>query len=33
MMQTENELDKAQEDLTTANTNLEEKEKKVQEVG
>lgn len=33
MMQTENDLDKAQEDLAVANTNLEEKEKKVQEVG
>lgn len=32
MMQTENDLDKAQEDLAVANTNLEDKEKKVQEV-
>jgi hypothetical protein len=32
MMQTENDLDKAQEDLSAANTQLEEKEKKVQEV-
>uniref|UniRef100_F1KVZ5 Tropomyosin n=1 Tax=Ascaris suum TaxID=6253 RepID=F1KVZ5_ASCSU len=31
MMQTENDLDKAQEDLSVANSNLEEKEKKVQE--
>jgi predicted nucleic acid-binding Zn-ribbon protein len=29
----ENELDKAQEDLSAANQLLEEKEKKVQEVG
>ena len=32
MMQTENDLDKAQEDLATATSQLEEKEKKVQEV-
>ena len=32
MMQTENDLDKAQEDLSTANNSLEEKDKKVQEV-
>lgn len=32
MMQTENDLDKVQEDLTAANTKLEEKEKTVQEV-
>lgn len=32
MMQVENDLDKAQEELTTANANLVEKEKKVQEV-
>lgn len=32
MMQTENDLDKVQEDLSAANTSLEEKEKKVQEV-
>lgn len=32
MMQTENDLDKAQEDLANANAQLEEKEKKVQEV-
>lgn len=32
MMQTENDLDKAQEDLSAANTQLEDKEKKVQEV-
>lgn len=31
-MQTENDLDKAQEDLSTANSSLEEKDKKVQEV-
>lgn len=32
MMQIENELDKAQEELAAANNQLEEKEKKVQEV-
>ncbi|VDP05381.1 unnamed protein product [Soboliphyme baturini] len=32
MMQVENELDKAQEELTAANIQLEEKDKKVQEV-
>jgi hypothetical protein len=32
MMQTENDLDKVQEDLTAATTKLEEKEKLVQEV-
>lgn len=32
MMQTENDLDKAQEDLATATSQLEDKEKKVQEV-
>ncbi|RCN47652.1 hypothetical protein ANCCAN_06318 [Ancylostoma caninum] len=32
MMQTENDLDKAQEDLSAATSQLEEKDKKVQEV-
>lgn len=32
MMQVENDLDKSQEELTAATSQLEEKEKKVQEV-